>query len=464
MAGKNILFISIFDLTKVFDAISKKLPASNKYFWITTNELWTNYLLDQGTERDKILQLIYKKSDFLTDDEKSELLKELIKNEKEADLNIFQSIIMDRFLMFSNMENIEDYVFLYYREISKFLLKHKIDIVFGEPTNFNELLIYIVTKGHNIDFIAPNHMRYPSDRVVFTKGYLKSELVKLNNSQDRELGKQYFEQFKSERELPSYFTINNKQRVFDILRITNSIMQRIGQYRKGSVNHLTHHPLKERISYNLRKVINSFILRKIQTYKQLNVINKKIAFYGIHVQPENSIDVIASFFSDQVKLIKDIRRSLPFDFTLIVKEHPNKLGSKPLMFYSEIRRIPGVEIIHPLTNAFEIMEMASLVFTVSGTTAYEAGLLGKPAIMFSPLFFNGLSTISYCNNISELSDLVKKSINRDQDQKNDEEVMADLFENSNSGYWTDPYTDEKVLDDKNIEKLAVAFDRVISKC
>ncbi|MEP1034523.1 hypothetical protein [Ekhidna sp.] len=464
MEGKNVLFISIFDLTKVFDAISKKLPPSNNYFWITTNEIWTTYLLEQGIEKHKILQLIYKESDFLSDAEKDELITDVVNDENIADLNIFQSIIMDRFLMHSNMKNIDDYVFLYYRDIRNFLLNNKMNVVFGEPTNFNELLLYIITKAHGIEFISPNHMRYPSDRVVFTKGYLKSELVRMNNKQDRALGSQYFIRFKTERDLPSYFTINNKNKIFNIPRIVKSLRQRLTQYRRGSINHLTHHPLRERVSYNLKRVFNSFVLRKIYRYQSLSSINTKIAFYGIHVQPENSIDVIASFFSDQVKLIKDLRRSLPFNFTLIVKEHPNKLGSKPLRFYSEIRKIPGIVIVHPFTSTFEIMEKSSLVFTVSGTTAYEAGLLGKPAIMFSPLFFNDLSTISYCKNISDLSDLVKKAISTEQDAKKDEIAMEDLFENSGEGYWTDPYTDSSVLKDENIEKLAVAFDRVISKC
>lgn len=464
MKNKNILFVSIFDLTKVFHGISDILGDNYECYWITTNEVWTNYLVEKGVSREKILELIYSSSDFLESSEKEALLARLLEDELKSDISVFQSVLMDRFLTYSNRSDLAEYVFLYYRDMVRWIENNDIHLVFGEPTAFNELLLYTICKARGVIFTSPNHMRYPSDRVVFTIGYLKERLVELKNIEDREQGKEYLEKFKANRKPPSYFTINNNTKTLDLSRILKSVANRIRQRSKGPTNHLTHHPLKERIAYNFRKLANSFILLKVHSYPKIEEIKTRKAFYGIHVQPENSIDVIASYFSDQLKLIKDIRRALPFDYTLIIKEHPNKLGAKPMRFYKEIRKIPGVTVLHPLASAFEILEVSDLVFTVSGTIAYEAGLLGKPAIMFSPLYFNKLSTIIYCENISDLRFAIQSAMTLEQNVEADKKVLEDLFENSHEGYWTDPYTDPNVLEESNIKMLSKAFRKVIEQC
>ncbi|MEP2509122.1 MAG: hypothetical protein ABJH72_07170, partial [Reichenbachiella sp.] len=412
----NIAFLSIFDLTKVFLKISERFAKPNlNCFWMTTNDYWTNYLLEEGIQEERIKQLVYTSKDFVNEEEKEALRKEIVNLEGKVDLNIFQSLIMDRFVLLNNRKDIDEFVYLYYRDIKSFLANNKIDLIIGEPTNFNELMVYMIACSMNIDVIAPRHMRYPSDRVIFTYGYLQQHLVNLNNKADEEEAGQYLEKFKKERNAPSYFHLNNKAKILNFAKIAKSLRRRAQQMKSGSTNHLTYHPLFDRIKLNLRKLVYSVVLDKVFRYEKIENIKSKIAYYGIHVQPEASIDVYASFFNDQLKLIKDIRRSLPFDFTLIVKEHPNGLGAKGLSLYRQIKKIPGVRLIKHNNSSFEIYEKCDLVFTVSGTAAYEAGMIGVPAIMFSPLYFNQLSMIRYCNDISKLKEIILELITADID-------------------------------------------------
>ena len=217
---------------------------------------------------------------------------------------------------------------------------------------------------------------------------------------------------------------------------------------------LTHHDLSGRVMLALKRVINGFYMRRICRYDLLDSTTGRICYYGLHVQPEASIDVLGSYFSDQLKLIKDIRRALPFDTTLVVKEHPNFLGIKPIAMFRQIRKIPNVKLVHHDTSSFDIYQRASLVVTVSGTTAYEAGLLGIPAIVFSPMYFEGLSSVRYCPDITQLQSIAGELLSGfERDFEADCRFMDELMAHSYPGRWGNPLTNPDLFEEENIENL-----------
>ena len=106
------------------------------------------------------------------------------------------------------------------------------------------------------------------------------------------------------------------------------------------------------------------------------------AFFGLHMQPESSIDVFAHFFSNQIRVIELIARSLPPTHTLLVKLHKSDVPNYSLEYLRRLRRFPGVHVVAPHVNAIGFIERADLVFAIQGTIALEAALLGKPVIVF----------------------------------------------------------------------------------
>jgi len=245
-------------------------------------------------------------------------------------------------------------------------------------------------------------------------------------------------------------------------KIAKAALRRLRLRNVVSGNSLTHYDAWGRTKLTAHRAINSFYMRHLCRYSDLDDIDGRIAFYGLHVQPENSIDVLGAYVSDQLKLIKDIRRSLPFDTTLVVKEHPNFLGMKKPGFFRELRNVPNVRLIRHDVPTFDLYDRVDLVLTVSGTTAYEAGMLGIPAITFSPMYFGGLSSVRYCSSVSDLKDMAADLMdNFSRDYDADCRFMETLLENSHDAYWTDPLFDSGVLDPENIEKLAGAFAALI---
>ncbi|MFH1700186.1 MAG: hypothetical protein ABIE07_06330 [Candidatus Zixiibacteriota bacterium] len=460
---KRIVFISIFDLTRLFYEVAQGLEEhDHDVFWITTNEVWTQWLIKKGVGKKRILQLVYSKSDFLDNGQKEQLLSEIVACEAKSGLTINQTLMMDQFVTYKNKSDINDYLFLYYRDIKRFLADNEITHLVAEPTNCNEMIACMVCNELGIRFISPRHIRFPSDRLLFFDSYLQKKPIKRSNSDHGIDGCQLIEDFVSHKPAPYYFAKHNKTKTLDPRKILWSIGNRIKRYKTDSGRGLTHHNLSGRIKLSLRRMINSQYMSRIWHYDDLSKIESKIAFYGLHVQPEASIDVLGSYFSDQLKLIKDIRRALPFDVTLVVKEHPNFLGIKSIEFFHKLKCIPNVALVRHDISTFDIYKKASIIFTVSGTTGYEGGMLGIPVVMFCPIYFNGLSSVHTCTDLALLQELVYQLLNTfKRDYEADCEFMIEMVEHSYLGFWTDPNLYPEVMEPDNIHRLREAFLEVV---
>ncbi len=460
---KNILFVSIFDLTRLFHEVSRGLVArGHNIFWITTNEYWTTWLTDHGVERNRILQLVYQPTDFLDEKTKETLQPEIVKTESSAGLTVNQALLMDQFIRFKNKKDISEYVYLYYRDIKRFLISNGVETVIAEPTNLNELISYMLCRELRIPMIAPRDGRYPRERLLFNEGYEQSKLIFGPGAGSQSSGRRVLEEYAKRRSAPHYFARLSKLRALDLKKILGALRNRIYLMTHTSHRGLTHHDLRERVSWSLKRAIGMFYLRRICRYDRLEEIEGKIAFFPLHVQPESSVDVLASYFTDQLKLTADIRRSLPFDMTLVVKEHPNILGLKSPAFFRSVRRLPNVKLIkHSVSNS-DVYQKTSILFTISGTPGFEAGMLGIPTVVFSPMYFTGLSNVRYCADVTRIKDTVRELLDGSvRDLDIDCRFMQRLLNSSYDAYWTDPVSDPNVMEAGNIQRLQAAFVDVL---
>lgn len=139
--GESIVFSSIFDLTKMQCAVGRGLAErEHSIYWITPNELWTDWLAARAVDRSAIQELVYGKSDYVSPGERHRLVAEIVAAESKADLTVNQSLMMDRFVMYKNRPDINEFMLLYYRDVKRMLLQLRADFVFAELTNVNELM------------------------------------------------------------------------------------------------------------------------------------------------------------------------------------------------------------------------------------------------------------------------------------------------------------------------------------
>jgi hypothetical protein len=109
---------------------------------------------------------------------------------------------------------------------------------------------------------------------------------------------------------------------------------------------------------------------------------RRFVFFGLHMQPESSIDVFAHFFSNQERVIELISRSVPPTHAILVKLHKSDTPSYSAERLAKIASFPGVELVSPYADAVEFIKKAELIFAIQGTIGLEGALLGKPVIMF----------------------------------------------------------------------------------
>jgi hypothetical protein len=112
---------------------------------------------------------------------------------------------------------------------------------------------------------------------------------------------------------------------------------------------------------------------------------KKFVYFPLQFQPEETIDVIAPYFSNQIETARLIAMSLPDDYTLVVKEHPGMAGLRPGSYLEKIARTVNVKLIDYRIASEDVLKKADLIVSPNGTTLVEAAFYRKPAIQLGNL-------------------------------------------------------------------------------
>lgn len=120
-------------------------------------------------------------------------------------------------------------------------------------------------------------------------------------------------------------------------------------------------------------------------------LSKPFIYFPLHVEPESSTLVLANKNSNQLAVLEQIAKSMPMGWRLLVKEHVPMLGLRPEGFYDAIRRMPDVHLVSPFAENFRLIERSRCVVVITGTAAWEAVLLGKPAVYLGASEFEFLN-------------------------------------------------------------------------
>lgn len=214
---------------------------------------------------------------------------------------------------------------------------------------------------------------------------------------------------------------------FKFLNPKNAVRS-LRTFSRNVVTHFTGH---ERFDYSYVSPWNylkDMAMRKLRNligaddlYDEFNP-NENFAFFPLHLEPEVSLLLQAPNYTDQMNLIRQIARSLPVRFKLLVKEHPLMAEYRPRAFYKKLKNIPNVKLISPTISSYAITPMAKLIFTITGTIGWEGLMLKKPIITFGHWFYNSMPMVKFCREIETLPTLVKEQL--DHYTHDEEELLA----------------------------------------
>ena len=123
----------------------------------------------------------------------------------------------------------------------------------------------------------------------------------------------------------------------------------------------------------------------------------EFALFLLHYEPEKTTVPDGGLNGDQLAAVRTAASTLSDSIPLLVKEHPSQLmyvanghtGRIP-EFYRELTRIDGVSLVDRRASNWDLIDRASVVFTVTGTVGLEATFVDTPVVYFGYPWYAGL--------------------------------------------------------------------------
>lgn len=361
-------------------------------------------------------------------------------------------------------------VLLTYTDIIKiyndFLDKNKITdfIVYG-PASSSDIILFKMMKQKGINIIAPEASPLKQRFCIFTdlnqKIYgLEEEYHKIKKrgpteeeeKEAIEIIKQYHQKnYKPDGAIINCNSTYQESKITKIKRYSKAGWRMIKNRKFPS----TFRPLFWRI---IEKSYDRF------GFFEKPVDGEKFVLFPLHFQPEISTSWYGKWYDDQLNIISNIVRSLPVSYKLYVKEHHFGYGNRNPKFYREIKKYVNVRLISPHVNNLELIEKASLVTTITGTTGWEAIMFQKPVIVFGDVYYDIFNCVKKIRNIRELSEVVSEII--DKKIKSNEVItcITSVVRSTYPGLFILPADcNNYSLKDENIKKLVKGITTHINK-
>ncbi|MCK9477192.1 MAG: hypothetical protein M0R46_14810 [Candidatus Muirbacterium halophilum] len=440
----NICFVANHRKTIFFHKISQELEKKGiVVYWITVNKKNFNFL-NKKYKKEKILYISknIKKNNIVGEFK----LNEIVANDRALKYNIKEGLLF--------LENIQ-------KPVLNFLIKNNIKKIFGENTWAHEILIKRIAESENINYLLPHTIRIPYNRFGFFKDEYYSILLERKKHEEDYKNVDFLKK-------PDYLMLNDKK-----IKKNKTIFSNFKKifrflfdyyYDKFDPNYSGfYNKIKEKFAEKRNRLFYKYI-KKTYIGEEFLKTNKYI-FFGLHKQPEASIDVIGRYYEDQYKLIYNLWRILPSNYFLLIKDHTNAIGDRSYSFYKKIKTLPKVILLNEKMDSHLIVQYSQLVATVSGTIGFEAILRDKRAITFGPVFFS-----KYTNCLQIGLDDLKKYTLKDIIDKIDripndiEKLKKYLICNSFEGIISDPDADERCIENKNIKFIVNSILYVCNNC
>ena len=145
-------------------------------------------------------------------------------------------------------------------------------------------------------------------------------------------------------------------------------------------------------------------------YFENPVEGEKYVYMPLHLIPESSVFVKASFYVDELNLMEQVSKSLPVGWKLYVKEHQAMLGERDVSFYKKAAELANVRVVQ--LNYYKDpkpwITKSQGVVTITGTAAYEAALMGKRSIVFGDVPFSMIDGITRIRSFEDLPQAIRE--------------------------------------------------------
>ncbi len=402
----------------------------NKYTYFYAKDNFENiYDLNDATER------------FLSSSD-----KDIIDNEFLSDIDdyypirkqfLFEQNLCSEFHFRFQNNRINDKEKLFWIESVYINTKKNLDdfspdiILDLENVTITRLAIKYYADKLNIPYIGINYPRYkdyiiPSFNLSIENDVFLYERFNKVNVEESTGHKKYLNDYRAkDKILPEKFKNSITDYKYDYVHGLKTIVG--SMLREFDIECTSGNLKKKKYKFNLPLFENPFkkvlfhlryeIKRVISFSRLFNhfdepIKNDKYLYYPLHLIPESTTFIQAPMFIDELSVIRNISKSLPYNIKLYVKEHPAMCGERPITFYKELKKLTNVRLIqlNYYSDPKPIIENSLGVITVAGSTALEAVMLNKPALIFGHVPYELINGVRKNSSLNELSADIKEMI------------------------------------------------------
>jgi hypothetical protein len=332
--------------------------------------------------------------------------------------------------------------------------EEKPDVVVHEPpANLFSEVAYHFCRKNNIIYLGLIGSRIDGRIDVFDLEHTCSKYEKtfreINyadiSGAEKKFEEDFIKKFLSHRQLPAYLKNYSSSQLDYLKRYVKREKERLRPWALYFLNRKRFSQFDyESESILKHELLNLWdgIKRRFKRFIYKDIFNSigetdNFFLFPLHVQPEASTLVLATYFCDQLNTIKNIAFSLPFPYKLYVKEHPMVGGDRPRGFYRELKQIPNVVLIHPRENVENLIKKSQGVITLTSTIGLEAALAGKPVYVLGNVFYSYHPLCQKVNSFEELKQKIQMDLNKKPAIKNLEEInlrfILSYFKNTIAG-------------------------------
>jgi hypothetical protein len=450
--AKGFAFVSSsFEYTCGVLPLARRLEQHGyEVHWISFRGYERRWLIENGVSPARILDTLNAFDPKRLSGE--ELARRLTRLEDGAPPYANDIILMDRLL--KRKSDGFGYAYLAHLDevVDDYLRRHNIQFVSAGRDTALQLVCAKICARLGIVSVVPTAMRIPDDRYGFCRGHTENEFVRFRETDEaaRAQARQFLRMFRETKPVPHNVVMERKNNAF-LRRVPHDVRLYASFFFRGLHdlnNDYTRYSLRQLLRMYLRRRVNALHLSLAPPFEAVG--ERPFVIYAYHMQPESSVDVLASFLSDQPALIRQIARALPASHELYVKPHQDHVGGLSRRELLVLKKIPGVRLVSPFLPSHDLMLRSSAIITLTGTMAFQGALHGIPSIIFAPQFFRALPGVHYCTSPLDLPALFARVLSRpkgDQDPQIVEFIaqhLADSFVGRVSPYGT-PFTEAEVI-------------------
>lgn len=311
---------------------------------------------------------------------------------------------------------------------------------------------YVVDEGRHT-FLQPVARRFREEGAISDAAIEEARTI-LHN-------------FRNQPDAPDYHNFAKLQRQN---RSANKEFLKLAKssFKSGIGGYLGNRPAKQERAR--RKMFEAqALLRQKQAMdfptKGLEDLTEPFVYFPLHVSPEASTMVLSPALTDQYAVVETLSKSIPAYTRLVVKDHWVMLGKRPDGFYERLARLPNVVMVDPFVRGLDLLQKAALTTVITGTAAWEAFLLGKPALVLADAQHRcvGAGT-TFQSDLTKLPDAIKEAIAAPAASDDDilrylGALVEESFELPTDVFWGDYLGSEESIRKKTVGLVGDAIVR-----